>query len=128
MGAFERVNRAIRQRLLSKEEKVKESASLSAEVEFGDWVEHFFKSPIWEKIICSWLEEEEGTADRRLRDFTHAIPQDVVGFWEQGKIALIEDFRSMLEEKIKQKAVAQQKLLELQLTGEKDARRERKSL
>lgn len=120
---FERINRAIRQRLLTKEEKVKKSASLSAEVEFGDYVEHFFKSPIWEKIICPWLEDEEGTADRRLRDFTHAIPEDTVGFWERGKIALIEDLRSMLEEKLKQKAVAQQKLLELQLTGEKDDKR-----
>lgn len=117
---FKRINRAIRQRLLTKEEKVKISGSLSANVEFGDYVEHFFKSPIWEKIICPWLEAEEVTADRRLRDFTHAIPQDTAGFWEQGKITLIEDLRSMLEEKIKQKAVARQKLLELQLAGEKD--------
>lgn len=119
---FQRINRAIRQRLLTKEEKVKESASLSAEVEFGDCVEHFFKSPIWEKIICPWLEEEESKADGNWRESTPYNPDDTRCLFEKGRIKLIENFRSMLEEKLKQKAVAQQKLLELQLTGEKDAR------
>lgn len=123
IGVFERVGRAIRQRLLSKEEKVKEAASLSAEVELGDWVEHFFKSPIWEKIICPWLEEEKEAADMRLENVAHEIPQDNEGHSERAKKRFIKEFRSMLEEKLKQKAVAQQKLLELQLTGEKDAKR-----
>lgn len=120
---FERISRAIRQRLLTKEEKVKESASLSAEVEFGDCVEHFFKSPIWEKIICPWLEEEEKTADRNWRESTPDIPDDPRCLFEKGRIKLIEKFQSMLQDKLNKKAVAQQKLLELQLTGEKDDKR-----
>lgn len=119
---FKRINRAIRQRLLTKEEKVKESASLSTEVEFGDYVEHFFKSPIWEKIICLWLENEKEAAATRIDDVTPEIPEDIAGFCERGKRRLIKDFRSMLEKKLNKKVEAQQKLLELQLAGEKDAR------
>jgi len=95
-------------------------ASLTEQVEGGDMVEQLFKSPVWEKIISPWLGDEEKRADRRLRDFNHEIPQDIVGFGELGKIKEIEKFRMMLEKHLKQRDAAKEKLRKLQPDGDKN--------
>jgi len=119
---FARINSAIRRRLLSKEEKAKLERSFFEVVQDGDIVEHFMKSPAWLKIVNPWLEAEIKKAHERLDDVAHEVPQDEVGFTERGRVRLVADLRSMLNEKLKNREVARQKMSELQLTGEKDAR------
>ena len=117
---FARVGSALKRRLMSEEDKVKQKDSLFETVQDGDIVEHFMRSPAWLKIIGPWLEKEKTKADDRLHTVTHEFAQDEVGFAEVGKVGLVEDFRSMLNEKLTNREVARQKVSELQLTGEED--------
>jgi len=119
---FARVGSALKRRLMSEEDKVKQKDSLFETVQDGDIVEHFMKSPAWLKIVNPCLEAEIKKAHERLDDVAHEVPQDEVGFTERGRVRLVADLRSMLNEKLKNREVARQKMSELQLTGEKDAR------
>ena len=117
--SLRRMNSAIKYRLLSKEKQAEVNQFLFEEIQDGDVVEQFLKSPAWQKIICPWLEQEAAEALGRLDGYAHQIPQDNVGFGERGRRNLIEDFRSMLNEKLKKREVARQRMQELQLTGDK---------
>jgi len=117
--SLKRMNSAIKYRLLSKEKQAEVNQFLFEEVQNGDIVEHLLKSPAWEKIICPWLEQKAGEALARLDGCVHEIPDDKAGFSERGRRNLIKDFQSMLNEKLKKREVAQQRMQELQLTGDK---------
>lgn len=117
---FARINSAIRRRLLSKEDRVKLKDSLFEAVQDGDIVENFMRSPAWLKIVNPWLKAEIEKAHERTDNVSHEFPQDEVGFTEVGRVRLVKDFWSMLNEKLKNREVARQKVSELQLTGEKD--------
>jgi len=117
---FARINSALRRRLLSKEDKAKLNKSLFETVQDGDIVEHFMRSPAWLKIVNPWLKAEIEKAHERLDNVSHEFPQDEAGFMERSRVRLVKDFWSMLNEKLKNREVARQKVSELQLTGEKD--------
>lgn len=103
---------------MSKEDMAKLNKSLFENVQDGDIVEHFMKSPAWLKIVNPWLKTDREKAQERLDGVAHEFPEDQVGFTERGRRGLVKDFWSMLQEKLKNREVARQKLLELQLTGE----------
>lgn len=121
---FARINSALKRRLMSKEDKAKLEQSLFETVQDGDIVEHFMRSPAWLKIVNPWLKAEIEKAHERLDDVSHEFPQDEAGFMERSRVRLVKDFWSMLNEKLKNREVARQKVSELQLTGEQDARPE----
>ena len=114
------INSAIRRRLLSKEDKVKLQKTLFETVQDGDIVEHFMRSPAWLKIISPWLETDIKKAKERWKNSTPEDSEDRGAYIERGRVRLLEDFESMLNEKLQKREVARQKLSELQLTGEKD--------
>jgi len=117
---FAQINSALRRRLLSKEDKAKLQKTLFETVQDSDIVEHFMRSPAWLKIVNPWLKAEIEKAHARLDDVVHEFPQDEAGFMERSRVRLVKDFWSMLQEKLKTREVARQKLSELQLTGEKN--------
>lgn len=120
--SFGNINAAIRRRFLSKEDKAKLEQSFFETVQDGDIVEQLMRSPAWLKIVNPWLKAEIEKAHERLDDVSHEFPQDEAGFMERSKVRLVKEFWSMLNDKLTNRGVARQKLSELQLTGEKDAR------
>lgn len=110
-------NRAKR-KFLPKEQLVQIQAELVRDVERGDMVEKFLKSPEWRDLIGPWLWRKKTDHLNALSQFRRTYPADTAGYYEGGQIALVFDLRQMLKNVIVKRRIALQKLEKMQAKPE----------